>query len=119
VPFEQKKARAIALMDSKKMWRSNYAPPLLRILWRLGIRLPPLPFMPFWQVAVLTGGLWGTSWGCAMWFIYWGPSGMVAGEAIIRGLTLSGTKTHVKQRFLPLTPLLMVSDDLWSPVLPA
>ncbi|MGF8091701.1 hypothetical protein AAGO25_27920, partial [Klebsiella pneumoniae] len=25
-----------------------------------------------------------------------------------RGLTLSGTKTHVKQRFLPLTPLLMV-----------
>lgn len=25
--FEQKKARAIALMDSKKMWRSNYAPP--------------------------------------------------------------------------------------------
>ncbi|EWD38088.1 hypothetical protein P836_05480, partial [Klebsiella pneumoniae UCI 33] len=31
-----------------------------------------------------------------------------------RGLTLSGTKTHVKQRFLPLTPLLMVSDVLWS-----
>ncbi|MBL0854129.1 hypothetical protein IB694_04772 [Escherichia coli] len=58
--FEQKKARAIALMDSKKMWRSNYAPPLLRILWRLGIRLPPLPFMPFWQVTVLMGGLWVT-----------------------------------------------------------
>ena len=36
-----------------------------------------------------------------------------------RGLTLSGTKTHVKQRFLPLTLLLMVSDVLWSPVLPA
>lgn len=87
VTFEQKKARAIALMDSKKMWRSNYAPPLLRILWRLGIRLPPLPFMPFWQVTVLTGGLWGISWGCAMWFIYWGPSGMVAGEAIIISIT--------------------------------
>ncbi len=38
---------------------------------------------------------------------------------LYRGLTLSGTKTHVKQRFLPLTPLLMVSDVLWSPVLPA
>lgn len=37
----------------------------------------------------------------------------------IRGLRLSGTKTHVKQRFLPLKPLLMVSDVLWSPVLPA
>ncbi len=39
----------------QKMWRSNYAPPLLRILWRLGIRLPPLPFMPFWQVTLLMG----------------------------------------------------------------
>ena len=85
--FEQKKARAIALMDSKKMWRSNYAPPLLCILWRLGIRLPPLPFMPFWQVTLLMGSLWGISWGCAMWFIYWRPSGMVAGEAIIISIT--------------------------------
>ncbi len=41
------------------------------------------------------------------------------GRRPYRGLTLSGTKTHVKQRFLPLTPLLMVSDVLWSPVLPA
>ncbi|WP_149617622.1 hypothetical protein [Photorhabdus heterorhabditis] len=36
-----------------------------------------------------------------------------------RGLTLSGTKTHVKQYLPPLTPLLMASDDLLSPVLPA
>ncbi|HHP2287141.1 TPA: MFS transporter, partial [Klebsiella pneumoniae] len=41
-----------------------------------------------------------------------GATGAVAGA--YRGLTLSGTKTHVKQRFLPLTPLLMVSDVLWS-----
>ena len=50
------------------------------------------------------------------------PGGGVASnddDSGVRGLTLSGTKTHVKQRFLPLTPLLMVSDVLWSPVLPA
>ncbi|EOY6322919.1 sodium/glutamate symporter [Escherichia coli] len=39
--------------------------------------------------------------------------GLIAGSITLtgghgRGLTLSGTKTHVKQRFLPLTPLLMV-----------
>ncbi|EBH4573754.1 hypothetical protein BSB21_25775 [Salmonella enterica] len=45
--------------------------------------------------------------------------GLMTRIADKRGLTLSGTKTHVKQRFLPLTPLLMVSDVLWSPVLPA
>ncbi|KAB0547378.1 SDR family oxidoreductase [Pantoea stewartii] len=36
-----------------------------------------------------------------------------------RGLTLSGTKTHAKQCFLPPTPLLMAADALSSPVLPA
>ncbi len=48
-----------------------------------------------------------------------GPVDYLLGRERNRGLTLSGTKTHVKQRFLPLTPLLMVSDVLWSPVLPA
>ncbi|ENW8955297.1 TPA: VENN motif pre-toxin domain-containing protein [Escherichia coli] len=36
----------------------------------------------------------------------------------IRGLALSGTKTHVKQCFLPPMPLLMAADALSSPVLP-
>ncbi|MDC9149058.1 DUF6404 family protein [Escherichia coli] len=69
------------------MWRSNYAPPLLRILWRLGIRLPPLPFMPFWQVTVLTGGLMGHFTGMCNVVYLLGPSGMVAGEAIIISIT--------------------------------
>lgn len=41
-----------------------------------------------------------------------------SGSPVYRGLMLSGTKTHVKQCFLPLTPLLMAADALWSPVLP-
>jgi len=36
-----------------------------------------------------------------------------------RGLTLNGTKTHVKQCFPPPTSLLMDADALSSPVLPA
>ncbi|MFW8183281.1 DUF6404 family protein, partial [Klebsiella pneumoniae] len=32
------------------MWKSNYAPPLIRLMWRLGINIPPPPFAPFWQV---------------------------------------------------------------------
>ncbi len=72
------------------MWRSNYAPPLLRILWRLGIRLPPLPFMPFWQVTVLTGGLMGHFTGMCNVVYLLGPSGMVAGEAIIISITGGG-----------------------------
>ncbi|HAT23006.1 MAG TPA: hypothetical protein DCS81_00535 [Pantoea septica] len=47
------------------------------------------------------------------------PAGTRRRQSFTRDLTLSGTKTHVKQRFLLQTPLLTVSDVLWSPVLPA
>ncbi|CAI2539772.1 Uncharacterised protein [Serratia liquefaciens] len=48
--FEERKAIAMKLMDNKKMWRSNYAPPLLRGLWRMGFEIPPLPFISFWKL---------------------------------------------------------------------
>lgn len=69
--FEEKKERAIAIMESKKMWSSNYAPPLLRLAWRMGVRIPPLPFAPFWQVALLMGVPFGTIWGLLMWVFIW------------------------------------------------
>ena len=48
--FEARKQKALAIMASRKMWKSNYAPLLIRLLWRLGINIPPLPFAPLWQV---------------------------------------------------------------------
>lgn len=53
--FEAKKEHAIAIMESKKMWRSNYAPPLLRLAWKAGFKIPPLPFASFWQITLLMG----------------------------------------------------------------
>ncbi len=57
-------------MASRKMWKSNYAPLLIRLLWRLGINIPPAAvcsalagfcrndrlFLPWiWAVDVLDG----------------------------------------------------------------
>ncbi|MGK6868579.1 DUF6404 family protein [Klebsiella pneumoniae] len=39
--FEARKQKALAIMASCKMWKSNYAPLLIRLLWRLGINIPP------------------------------------------------------------------------------
>ncbi|SAV25188.1 Uncharacterised protein [Klebsiella variicola] len=36
--FEARKQKALAIMASRKMWKSNYAPLLIRLLWRLGIK---------------------------------------------------------------------------------
>lgn len=44
--FDEKKERALALMAEKKMWRSNYAPPISHLLWKCGVQIPPPPFAP-------------------------------------------------------------------------
>ncbi|WP_262216169.1 DUF6404 family protein [Serratia ficaria] len=85
--FEERKMRAIAIMDSKKMWRSNYAPPLLRLLWWLGLKIPPLPYLSFWQNLLLTGPFFGTCWGTVMWFISWRTAGIKPATAVIMALS--------------------------------
>ncbi|EDM1757886.1 hypothetical protein AH553_22465 [Salmonella enterica subsp. diarizonae] len=88
--FEDKKERAIAIMKSKKMWRSNYAPPLLRALWKIGVKIPPLPFASFWQIALLMGGWFGPVWGLMMWFFSWKSMGMLPTVAIAISIVAGG-----------------------------
>ncbi len=85
--FERKKERAFAIMDSKKMWRSNYAPPLLRGLWKLGLKIPPLPFASFWQITLIMGFVFGPLWGLAMWLFIWKEMGAQPSWAILRSLS--------------------------------
>lgn len=85
--FERKKERALAIMESKNMWRSNYAPPALRGLWKLGLKIPPLPFASFWQITVIMGSGFGFVWGLAMWFSTWQGMGVHPSLAIFRSLS--------------------------------
>lgn len=84
--FERKKARALAIMESKNMWRSNYAPPALRGLWKLGLKIPPLPFASFRQIALTMGAGFGLIWGLIMWFSTWQYTDIQLYEAIFRSL---------------------------------
>lgn len=69
--FEEKKKKAIALMKEKKMWQSNYAPPILRLFWKMGGTMPPPPFAPFWLNTLFFGVWFGPVWGMLMWFSRW------------------------------------------------
>lgn len=72
-------------MESKNMWKINYAPPLLRGLWKLGVEIPPLPFASFWQISVMM--IWfGPVWGNVMWFSSWKRMGMSPSVAIFWSL---------------------------------
>lgn len=73
VNFDRKKQRALDIMAAKGMWRSNYAPPLHRLLWKLGVNIPPPPFTFFWHNVLLFGPSFGLTWGIFMWFTTWQP----------------------------------------------
>ena len=92
--FEEKRAAALGLLQSTGIWRSNYAPPLLRLLWRFGVKLPPPHFVGFAANAVVAGLFFGVGWGFLMWVLLWSrqqvPLGVVVGGAALAGL-LFGT----------------------------
>lgn len=58
-----KRDAALKLLASTGMWRSNYAPPLLHLLWRLGFDVPPPHFCAFSRNALFAGTFFGIGWG--------------------------------------------------------
>src|SRR5512146_344634 len=55
MPMNAKRATALRLLAATGMWRSNYEPPLVRLLWRCGVDVPPPHFMSFRNNAVIFG----------------------------------------------------------------
>ncbi|OVF85786.1 hypothetical protein B5L83_07825 [Klebsiella pneumoniae] len=49
---------------------------MIRLLWRLGINIPPLPFAPFWQVFGVMAGSFSVGYGLWMYWMVWRAQGM-------------------------------------------
>jgi hypothetical protein len=59
-----KREAAIKILASTGIWRSSYAPPLLRLLWRLGFDAPPPHFVSFSAIALFSGSYFAITLGC-------------------------------------------------------
>ena len=59
-------AAALRLLEQTGILKSNYAPPLFRLLWRAGVPVPPPHFMSFFAAAASTGLAFGTMFGLFM-----------------------------------------------------
>ena len=66
-----RRAKALALLKSTGILRSNYEPPYLRALWRLGVDARPPHFMPFAGAALAAAAWFGIAWGALMWMTTW------------------------------------------------
>jgi hypothetical protein len=58
-----KRTAALELLARTGMRRSSYEPPLLRLLWRVGMDSPPPHFASFGQNLVIAGIYFGVAWG--------------------------------------------------------
>ena len=96
---------ALRLLAATGMRRSHYEPPLVRLLWRLEIDVPPPHFAPFAGSALLAGGLFALAWGLLTWFFVW--PGLSATASLVAcvvagalfGIGLAGYYAHGRQRF--------------------
>jgi hypothetical protein len=77
------------------------APPLYRLLWRLGIQAPPPHFGGFLVPALWMGAAFGIIWGVFMWFTFWrgqmDPT-MAIGTSVLAGCLFGGVMASYYQR---------------------
>ena len=80
--FASRRTKALELLKATGMWRSNYEPPILRGLWKLGFKIPPPHFVPFWKTTLLASLWFGGAWGIVMWLTVWSPHSVVVTAAL-------------------------------------
>jgi hypothetical protein len=103
----QRREGALKALAATGMLRSNYEPPLLRLLWRLGFNIPPPHFAPFWANAIASGVLFGVAWGALMWFVSWSRQGTslawaliaAAAAGVLFGAAMAGFYAHGKRKY--------------------
>jgi len=69
--FQHKLERAQKELNEANIWKSNYNPPILVLLRKLGFDIRPFHYCSF-KSNFITASLWfGISWGLIMWFTSW------------------------------------------------
>ena len=63
-------------LERKGVGRFTTAPPIYRLLWKLGIDVPPPHFVGFWPLAFGMGLFFAIAWGLLMWLLLWRTQNM-------------------------------------------
>lgn len=78
------------------------APPFWRLLWKLGLRLPPPHFLGFWQLVLVCGSFFGSIWGLVVYLLVWRaqqlPLAQAAGTSLCAGALFGCVMAAVYRR---------------------
>ena len=78
---------ALRFLDGKGLARVQSAPLLHRLLWRMGIALPPPILAGFSTNALVQGLLFGLFWTALMWLMLWQGSERPLVLLLVAGLS--------------------------------
>jgi hypothetical protein len=68
---EELVAHFINDMKGRGIGAYTAAPAAFRMLWRLGVEVPPPHFASFWMLTLFMGVFFGVFWGLIMWAFVW------------------------------------------------
>lgn len=81
--FEQRKARALEILQATGMMPSHYAPPLIRLLWKAGVKIAPPHFQSFQRTTFVAGAWFAFGWGMIMWVFGWFQGDATSPSAVV------------------------------------
>ena len=84
--FESRLAVAHEELSRKGVWKSNYNPPLVQLIRKLGINMPPPYYQGFFSNFALCLTFFAPAWGLINWFVTWRGLGLPVLEAIYSSL---------------------------------
>ena len=103
----EKRVAALKLLAATDISRGSYEPTIFRLLWRLGINVPPPHFASFWRNALFAGSFFAVGWGLLMWLLLWSRQGMAfsaatataAGAGLFFGLAMASYYAYGKRKY--------------------
>lgn len=108
--FEQKTQAMRRQLAERKIAPGIAAPPFWRLLWKLGIALPPPLFLGFVPLTLLCGGFFAVLWGLVMYLASWRAQGtplptmllgMLAAGALFGLVMATVFRSHARRLQLP------------------
>ena len=84
--FDDRLNAAHKELESTGIWKSNFNPPITRILRKAGLKIRPPHYYSFLVIFLIYAVYFGCAWGLTMWFIMWSSQSMTPEIALITSL---------------------------------
>ncbi|HBI71494.1 MAG TPA: hypothetical protein DDZ22_21475 [Massilia sp.] len=81
--FDERRKRAIAVLNRKGIPQASSEPAHIRLFRRLGMQVRPLHFETFWRTTFFCGLWFAPIWALIMWLFSWRKEGTDPGVALL------------------------------------